>query len=301
MLILPRRLLSRIALHQTSMVAAGCAFYGTLAVVPALSMLISLYGLVLNPTTVEAHLLPLRELLPLEAWTLVDQQVRLLVGHARGALGLSFVFSLLATLWSASSGTTAILAALNTAGGRHERRSYLLVQCTGLALTLAAMAAAVVALAVVVALPAVASFVGLSRHAALLINLASFALLMGFVATVLAGLYRFGPAIRPAQVWPGAVTATLLWLLASLLFSALAERVFRFGTTYGPLAAAAALMLWLWVSAYATLLGAELNTLLSGSTPSAGSKGPPPSAAASAPPDTQAFPPPPPPSSPVPS
>lgn len=297
-----RQLLSRINHHQTSLVAAGCAFYGTLALFPALSMIVSIYGLVFNPRSAEAQLALMKDLLPAEAWHLIAGQIDHLVHQHQGTLGLSLAAGLLATFWSASAGTKAMLSALNLAEGARETRSLLRFQATGLALTLGTMLAAVIAVALLVALPAAVAFVGLSRHATLLIHIASFAVLVGFVGTLIATLYRVGPVRAPPRILPGVAAGTLLWLGASWLFADLTESVFRLGATYGPLATAAAMMLWFWVSAYATLFGAELNAVLvSGSARSAGSKDPPPVAVACARPDTPAAPPPPPPSSPAPS
>ena len=128
------------------------------------------------------------------------------------------------------------------------------------------------------------------------------AILLLFVSTLIGGLFTFGPARRPKLVLPGALGGTVLWLAASSGFTWLAESVIRLGAHYGPLATPAALMLWLWVSSFATLVGAEFNAvLLSELARSAGSTDRPPSAAASAPPGTPAGPPAPPPSSPSPS
>ena len=103
-----RMLLRRLSRHQTALVAAGCAFYGTLALFPALATLVSLYGLFLNPSRAVAQLGLLRDLLPVEAWQLIATQIDILVQQPRDRLGLGLVASILATLWSASSGTTAM-------------------------------------------------------------------------------------------------------------------------------------------------------------------------------------------------
>lgn len=296
-----RQLAMRLNSHQTALVAAGCAFYSTLALFPAISILVSLYGLLFNPRAAEKQLELLQDLLPPEAARLITHQVHLLVNHHAGTLGLSLAAGLVATFWSAAAATKAMLAALNLAQGRAETRSFLRFQAIGLLLTLATIIAGVVALALLVALPAAIAFVGLSSHAVVLIKAGSIAVLVLFVVALLATLYRLGPSEAPAVLLPGALAGTAVWLAVSSGFTALAETVFRLGATYGPLATAAALMLWFWVSAYATLFGAELNAALSGSGRSAGSRDRRPSGAASGPPGTPSAPLPPPPSSPVPS
>ena len=114
-------------------------------------------------------------------------------------------------------------------------------------------------------LPAVISFVGLSAHTRGLVQLGSFAALVLFVLSALSVLYRFGPSRRMARwhwITPGSVLATVLWLVASVLFTFYVQRLTSFSTTYGPLGAVAGIMLWFWVTAYAVLLGAELNAEL---------------------------------------
>jgi membrane protein len=87
-------------------------------------------------------------------------------------------------------------------------------------------------------------------------------MLIGFFFVAVAALYRFGPS-RPApqrrRITPGAALATALWLIASELLSLYVSRIGTFGATYGSLGAAVGVMLWFYVSAYAVLLGAELN------------------------------------------
>jgi membrane protein len=94
-----------ISSDRVSLVAAGCAFYATLALFPAISMLVSLYGLVFDPTTVEPQLQTIRELLPPAAFTLIADRVHTLVSHGSGTLGLSLLISSALALWSASTGT----------------------------------------------------------------------------------------------------------------------------------------------------------------------------------------------------
>jgi membrane protein len=254
---------SRLARHQISLVAAGRAFFGTLAVVPALSVLVALYGLVSNPTRAAAQLNLARDLLPPEAYGLIAQQLHRLVTAPHHTLGLSVASFLLATFWSASTGTKSMIAGLNLAQGHAESRSMLRFQATGLALTLAAMLAGILTIALLVALPPALRQLGLPRHDRALLHAASLALMLLFVAALLAALYRFGPTKRPARIWPGALAGTALWLAATFAFTTLTETTFRLAATYGPLASVAGLMLWFWVSAYATLIGAELNAILS--------------------------------------
>jgi len=255
----------RIQSHRTGLVAAGCAFYATLALFPALSMLVSLYGLAFDPTSVAAQLELLEGLLPPDAYTLISRQVQDLVGRPRATLGWSLGLSAAVALWSASTGTKSMIAALNLAYDEDERRSILGFQVVGLAMTAASIIAAIVTVAVLVALPALIAFLALPTGTAELVHWVSVLVLVLFVFSSLAFLYAAGPSRGRGQrrrVLPGVLLATMLWLVSSYLFTFYATELASFDAVYGPLAAVAAVMLWFWVSAYVVLLGAELNSAL---------------------------------------
>ncbi len=247
---------------RASLSAAGCAFYATLALFPAISMLISIYGLVFDPRTVAPHLAVLRDVLPQSAYDLIAARVHMLVSRPAGTLTLRLGLGFAIALWSSSSGTKALLGALNLAYRQKEQRGFLRYQLTALGMTLGGIVAAVIGLAGLVVLPALERFFGISAHAAVIAREASFALLVLFVLGAIALLYRFGPA--PSQVswrWvtPGSLLATALWLGASALLSAYIQHLGRFGAIYGPLGAVVGVMLWFYVTAFAVVVGAELN------------------------------------------
>jgi membrane protein len=250
---------------KISLVAAGCAFWATLALFPAISMLVSLYGLVFDPQTVEPQLATLRDLLPPAAFSLIADRVHVLVSHGSTTLGISLLVSTIIALWSASTGTKSLVSALNMAYEEQESRGFLLFQFIGLALTLCAIIGAVLGLAILVGLPAVVDFLGLSTYARGLLRVGSLAVLIVFVLLLLSLLYRYGPSRRSARwhwVTPGSLLATVLWLSASVLFSLYVGHLATYDATYGPLGAVAGVMMWFWVSAYAVLVGAELNAEL---------------------------------------
>lgn len=250
---------------QVSLAAAGCAFYATLALFPAISVLISVYGLVFNVSAVEQQLQVLRDVLPPPAFEMIDGRVHELVSQPNNTLSIGLAVSLALAFWSAATGTKSVISALNVAYEATERRSLLRFQLVGLVMTLCAVVAATVAIAVLVLLPAVISFVGLNDYSAGLINILSNVLLVALVGTTIALLYRFGPSRRPPpnqRIFTGAIIATVLWLIASVGLSFYVSHIARLGVTYGPLGAVVAIMLWFYITAYAVLLGAELNSQL---------------------------------------
>jgi len=250
---------------RVSLAAAGCAFYATMALFPAISMLISVYGLIFDPVSVEPQLHVLAGLLPPPAFALIADRVHQLVTQPSGNLSLGLLVSLLLTFWSSSTGAKSILSAINVAYDVTEQRPFLRFQAIGLSMTLVSVLCAVLAITVLLLLQPAIALVGLSSHGGSLIHAASMLMLVGFFATAIGLLYRFGPSRQAPpdpRVIPGIVLATLLWLIASELLSYYVSRIGSFGATYGSLGAVVGVMLWFYVSAYAVLLGAELNARL---------------------------------------
>ena len=250
---------------RISLCAAGCAFYATLALFPAITMLVSIYGLVFDPQTVGPQLAVLRDFLPQNAYQLIADRVHMLVSKPAGALTYSLALSFLIALWSASTGTKSILGALNLAYEEREGRGFLRFQLTALGMTLGGVLAAVVGLAALVVMPVLVRFVGMSAYAALIARVSSLGALVLFVLLALSLLYRFGPSRRSAGwhwVTPGSAVATVLWLIASLLLSFYVQHLASYDATYGPLGAVVGVMMWFYVSALAVLVGAELNAEL---------------------------------------
>ncbi len=250
---------------RISLVAAGCAFYAMLALFPALSLFLSIYGIWFDPRSVEPQLEVLNRLLPEATYNLIAGRVQQLVATPRETLGVSVLVGGAIAFWSSSAGIRALLGALNLVHGQPEGRGAIAFYATALLLTLGAILAVTVGLGFLVALPAILDALGFPPRDALLVRGVSLLLLLVAVLIAIAALYRFGPA-RPPPHWrllsPGAVFATLLWVVASAAFSLYVSNFATYDATYGPLGAAVALLTWLYVTGYLILLGAELDAAL---------------------------------------
>ncbi len=251
------------ASQRVSLVAAGCAFYATLALFPAITMLISLYGLVFDPTTVQPHLHYLQEFMPPAAFQLISDRIQSLVASPARGLGISFLISLLISLWSASTGTKSVMNALTLAYNQTEKRGFFEFQLISLGMTLVAILGAVLAIAILVLIPVVIAFVGLTGLGKVLVSLSSALVMISFVVTSLGLLYRFGPSGAGRIFYaPGATFATFVWLLGSWAFGLYVGHFAVYNATYGPLATLIGLMMWFYLTAYTMLFGAELNAAL---------------------------------------
>ncbi len=273
-----RRTFFEMLTDRVSLVAAGCAFYATLALFPAISMLISIYGLLFDPLTVEPQLAMLRNLLPPTAFQLIAERVHMLVSKPPGTLGLSLLFGTAVALWSSATGVKSIITALNLAYEEKEQRSFFQYQFTAFAITIGAIMSSVVGLALLVGLPALMAFLGVPATQKTLIRAASFAILLLAILLGLSLLYRYGPSRRlPKWHWvtPGSMVATVLWIAASALFSWYVATFATYDATYGPLGTVVGVMMWFFVTVYAVLLGAELNAELELQTVRDSTDGPP--------------------------
>jgi membrane protein len=251
------------ASQRVSLVAAGCAFYATLALFPTITMLISLYGLAYNPDTVQPQLHYLQSFMPPAAFSLISDRIQSVVAQPARGLGISFVVSLLISLWSSSTGTKSVLNALTLAYNETEQRGIIKFQLIALGMTLVAVIGAAMAIGILVLIPIAIAFLGLSGYAKILVALLSFAAMIAFVLVALGLLYRFGPAGSGRTFYaPGAGIATLVWLLGSWAFGLYVGNFAAYSATYGPLATLIGLMMWFYLTAYVVLFGAEVNAAL---------------------------------------
>lgn len=245
-----------------SIVSAGVAFYLLLSLFPALVALVSIYGLMANPSDVEQQLSAMSGVLPEEASMLFNAQLSAITRSAERALTVGAIGGVLFALWSATRALKSLMDALNLVYGEQEKRGFIKLNALALLLTAGAILFGVVALGLVVTLPAVMGQFGLEEGVQELVALSRWPFLAIAVMAGLAILYRFGPSRENARwQWAswGAVAATLLWLIGSFLFSLYVAHFSSYNETYGSMGAVVILLMWLFVSAYVVLLGAELN------------------------------------------
>ena len=245
-----------------SMIAAGVAFYGLLAIFPAITALVSIWGLVADPAQVQQQFAAIQDFVPAEAWQLLDDQLRAVAATSATSLGWGVAFGILVALWSAGAGVRALITALNIAYDEEEKRGFISFYAAACLFTIALIGAAILALIVIVAVPVVLQFLPLGGFSNAVIRILTLLFLAALVIAGLALLYRYGPSRRHARLrwvtW-GAVAAAVLWLLASFLFQVYAANFANYSATYGSLGAVVALLMWFWISAFVVLLGAELN------------------------------------------
>ncbi len=247
---------------QVPLLAAGVAFFGFLALFPALIALTLVYGLIADPGTVSEQLGPLLASLPGDARSLVETQLQQLAAAPAQGLGWGLALSLVVAIWSASGGVGNLVTAINIAYDEERNRGFVKEKLLVLGLTVAAIVFMVLLMALVAGVPITFQLMGLTGGWRWVAEAVRWVLIVVLVMVALAVLYRVAPdrdAPKFRWVSVGAAVATLLWLLASVGFSLYVSLFGNYAKTYGALAGVVVMLLWLWITSYAVLLGAEIN------------------------------------------
>ena len=164
------RVWEQIGKDNVSMIAAGVAFYSLLAIFPAITAFVSLYGIVADPSQVQQQIQMLERVMPADALALIGDQLRSVASARTSSLGLGALVATLIALWSAGAGVRALMTALNIAYQEDEKRGFIRFYLVAFAFTVGLMAAAILSLLAVVALPVALQFLPLGGLAQVLIT-----------------------------------------------------------------------------------------------------------------------------------
>ena len=251
--------------HRLLAVAGGVAYFGLLALFPAIAALVAIYGLFADRGTINDHLAALYGLFPAGAVDVIGEQVKRIASKGNTTLGFAFFFGLVISLWSANSGMKALFDALNVAYGEDEKRSFISLNLLTLLFTIGSIVFVLAALGAIVVIPALLSLMGFGDLLDWLLWAARWPALLVAIVVVLAIVYRFGPSRKGAQwrwITPGSLLAAFFWVAFSMLFSWYVANFGNYNETYGSLGAVIGFMTWMWLSVLIILVGAELNAEL---------------------------------------
>jgi membrane protein len=264
-----RALLKRISTDNISFLAGGVAFYGLLALFPAVGAVVAVLAIAAKPRVVREQLEAIQALFPAEVYDILHTQILSLVKQSDGKLGTALVISLVIALSSATRGTKALLAALNTIFRVRENRKWWRHQLVSIGITCGGIALITVAFLAITALPILLQlFAGFfDADALMILSLLRWLLLGGamFIGVLL--LYAFGPNIPDnkktlREELIGTIVASASWLTATIAGSWVLGQVPQLHAAYGSLSAVVVLMLWMVASAYCLLLGAAVTATL---------------------------------------
>lgn len=247
---------------NVSLLAAGVAFYSLLAIFPGLAFMVAVFGLLADPAQVQLQLLKVRDVLPEEAWNAISAQLNILASQSTATLSIASLVSLALALINARLAAYAMMGALNAVHKLEETRSFLRINIIAFTFTIAAIAILTMNILAVIAAPFVLDALGLSKATDVIIRILRWPVLTLLMTLGLALIYRFGPdrrGVRWHWLTLGSVVATALWLLGSFAFSWYVTAFNSFDRLYGSFGAIVVLLYWFWVTAFAALVGAELD------------------------------------------
>jgi membrane protein len=250
--------------------AAQLAYYFFLALFPALLFLVALISFVPVDDLLETITGTLARVAPGEVLSVIQEQVLKIAQDKDGGL---LTLGMLGTIWSTSSGVTAIIDTLNQAYDIQEGRPWWKVRLTAIALTIALAVFIVASTVLVVAGPALADRVAAWFHLGAAFawtwKILQWPVVFGLVSLAIAIVYYYAPDAEQDWIWitPGSILATLLWLVISLGFRVYITNFGAYTETYGAIGGVIVVLLWFYLSGLAVLVGAELNAEIEHASP----------------------------------
>ena len=243
-------------------IAAQLAYYFALALFPALLFIVALASYL--PYNVIGEVVSaLAPIAPPEVLTIIRKQLENIVaGESPNILTVG----ILGALWSSSGAMTSIVSSLNKAYDVPESRPWWKVRLVAIGLTIALAIFVLLSFTIIVAGPNfghyLTGWLGLSEVFDTAWRMLRWPLVFALATTGIAIIFYYAPDADQDWVWitPGSMLTTVLWVLFSLAFRLYVTRVGDYTATYGALAGAAILLLWMYFSGLALLVGGEFNS-----------------------------------------
>ena len=251
-----------ISADNISLLAAGVAFYTLLALFPGLAFIVAMFGLTGDPAQIQQELLSLKGVLPSEAWDAVDAQLMALTRQTTATLSLASFVSLALAFINARLGAYSMMGALNAVYQCKETRSFFRINLIAFIFTIAALIILAFNVYAVAAVPELLKKLGFTNLSNTAIHTLRWPVLTLLMVLSLALTYRYGPDRKsPRWHWLslGSLAATVLWLAGSSVFYWYVAAFNSYDRLYGSFGAVVILLYWLWLTAFAALMGAELD------------------------------------------
>lgn len=246
-------------------VSAGIAFFFFLALVPALGATVAIYGAVADPADVFDLIQRLSETLPGGDQNLIIGQLRDAVDSPSSTPGWGAAVGILFAMWSASTGTTRLITALNIAYGKDARSGVVEKRGVGLVLTVSLIGAVVAGIYLGTNTLSLINQAGFAQWLAALANAVFWLGAAAYMATLLSLIYRYAPN-RDEPAWHGitwgSVVGVLLAITATVALRLYVSNFNNLSEAYGSLTTVIVALLYLWIVALAIVVGAEFDSQL---------------------------------------
>lgn len=259
------RVVHEVMADRAMLIAAGVTYYMLVALVPALTLVVSLYGLFNDPADVPHQVNLFAGILPQGGLDILNDQLTRLAATGRPTLGVALVISVAIALWSANAGVQSLFDAMNIAYEEEEKRNFFVRTLLGFGFTLALAIAGIIFIGIVLIIPVVMQFLYLPSGLDWLVKILSYLLMLVLLIAGVGALYRWGPSRREAKwrwVVPGAIFSAVGIAIVSVVFSWYAANFSNYNATYGSLGALIGFLTWMWLSTTVVIAGAELNSEL---------------------------------------
>lgn len=246
--------------RELDLIAAGIAFYGFLALFPAAAAVIAIWGFFADATLIRQELLLAKDYLPEDAYILISDQIESLLALQSDSLGVATFVSLFLALWTARASIAALMRGLNAIHGLPNRASHW-HHLRAIVLTFVLVGLAIAALMAAVVGPLILSVFPLGAFATIALELVQLFISLMIVAIGVALIYRLGlnRQIRHPLFTRGILVAMVIWVAASRGLVLYLANFDTYNRVYGSIGAVAALLIWLYLSGYAILLGAAVD------------------------------------------
>lgn len=249
---------------NVALVSAGVAFYGFFALLSMLGLIVLVYGFVADPHTVIEHFRALTVVLPTDVAVLIGDQLMTAVESSQSAKGFGILIAILVAIYGGTNGAASVITALNIAYEEKEKRSLFRFYLLAVGLTVGALLIALLAIAATAVVAYLQHLLPRAAPATVAAGkVAGYLLLVLLAALVASVLYRFGPSREDAKwkwITPGSSFVAVAWMLLTFAFGFYVSHFTNYHASYGSLGAVVAVLTWMYLSAYAFVFGAELNS-----------------------------------------
>jgi membrane protein len=257
-----RILVRNMTAHHTLLVASGVAFTCVFGLIPAMIAVVSVYGLVAEPSDVESNLRPLVDALPEDAGRLLIEQLQKVTTIDAAEITVGLALGLIGVLWAISSATNSLIMAIRIAHEVPSPHNWLQGRIFALKLSVVGVLSVAAMIWFVVVLPPVLEDSDIGGTSELVVSIGRWPAVLLVSMVTLALLYRAVVGHRTGRFhfisW-GAVVATIIWVVATIGLGLIYSFFGQVESTFGSLGAVAALMGWLYFTALAALIGAEID------------------------------------------
>ncbi|MGB0908390.1 MAG: YihY/virulence factor BrkB family protein [Maricaulaceae bacterium] len=251
---------------NVTLVAGGVAFYAFLSIFPTIACILMVWGMVTTVGDLSGALLWLEDIAPQPVYEIISGQMIHITQRETSASLWSAILTFFIAIWSASQAVTVLFTAMEVMYNAAHKRRYRARKLLALIFTLAGISFVVFSILLIGAVPPALEALRLGAIAEAAVLILRWILILGFFFVGGCAFYfvtRQDPkqAKRPEsnKMIPGALAASLIWLVASMAFSYYLTAFKSYNEVFGSLGAVAALLIWLWVSAFALLVGAQIN------------------------------------------